>query len=262
MTLRNGMWGTIGIALILSAFFAWLAFDNGRIPIRFTTQQAQEKLDKGVATFNHKQGEKGGPVTIQSIIVKFVNDRAVIDARVTGAKLGLIVATDIHMDALPGYDHGGIILPTVPGTKPQFSNITVTAVEKKNPLLSAKTKALIKGKVTDFLARHDLTDIAESAKDDAKRWITAAAEEAIVHFLAHHPVYTLEHNTKEIIARAALEDIKVIGNELTFTLSITQLGLSILWAGVLMLASIGFVIFLFTNPEFGIGIMLLGSLGS
>ncbi|MBI4067867.1 hypothetical protein HY413_00475 [Candidatus Kaiserbacteria bacterium] len=157
------------------------------------------------------------------------------------------------------YRSGGFyFLPTAPL---DFKNVKVEKVRDGTGFFS-KTRELLKKKAEEFAIEHGWEDGLKTFKAEFQEWLLAVAEKGIARALTTHPIYTLKNDLKGIAISAVLEKVEMSDDKLVVTLSLVQFGYTILISVLFLLLVFGMAAFLFTNPEWGLAIVAIDSIGS
>jgi hypothetical protein len=234
-------WPTIIGLMVTAVVVAWFAYNGGTIPIEFTEQEAQERLDAALA----KRAE-GDPkiLKIDSAIIHFIDNKLEIDGSVTGEWKNRVVHADIHGIGTPEYRGGSIYF--LPSETVTFSNLTIEKRKEGDggPVFFSRTMDALKKRTSQFIEEHDLTDLTEAFKADLKDWLVASAEKVVTEVLSRHSIYTVKNTPKGIVIKAVLEKVTIAGNKVIATLSFAQLGYTIIVALLLAILGIGLIAFL------------------
>ncbi len=234
----------LGTALgffLAAALIAWFAINGGTYTIVITQQEAQQQMDVALA----KRALENPKLAVSDATVAFVDDHLILDAHVMGFFLNRVTATDIHITGSPNYRSGSFYF--YPNTPIEFNN---TKISKTTTLpLNSKWEEDLRMRLHRFAEKHDLEDLTNTFKKNFTKWASTEASPIMIAFLDRHPVYTMKNDYKGLAVRAIVSKVQVVDSTLHVTLSVSQLGYSILLALVCICVT-GFLLFaLFNNPE-------------
>ena len=260
MTKRTSLWWLMAILLLVGGLLVWFAYNGGTYTIVVTQEEAQAKLDEQLARFAAQTPKPKHleHVVFESARVQFVDGTVVLDATISDTLVRLgnrMIRADVHATGGVEYRDGALYVH--PTSVPQFTNVFIT---KEGAQVSsfAHTKQLLQEKVREFAEKHGWEEIGQTFMAEFTVWRDEHALKALSTVFDHHPVYTLKNTSTQLVVRAVLDKVEVVGDTLHVTLSVVQFGYSLFFALACGLIAVGLLGILIMNPELGLTFMLLG----
>jgi hypothetical protein len=223
--------------LIVAAPFAWLAYNGGVYRVEITEQEAQQRID---AALRQRAADESKNIDVESVDVRFADNRIRIAARVAARFKGRTVAADVAGVGEPIYRDGALYFhPTSPLG---FSEVSIEKADgaAKFP---GRTVERLKEKAERFAAEHGLGDVVEAARAEFRQWAGAAAQKTLERAFASRPIYVLKDNAKGLVIKAVLEKVEVVGDRLKITLSLVQLGYAMAISALCLLGAVVLAVF-------------------
>jgi len=244
MTKRKWAWvGICAMILFVAAGTLWSVY--GKTEIVMTRAELQAKIDDKM------------PFTTKNGVV--VSD---VKLDLSGGEIGISLAANADkfgtkFDAA-GKTRGNLRYDNLKGSfYCRNSELELTRLKADEQSISDKVNGLINKWVDSpkILANKD--EISGKAAEVATGLVLKGAE----FTLERIPVYTLPSDFKGNIARMFLKDVEVKGDTIVAHLSFWQFTKMLFFYGFVLIVSVVLAIGLMMNPEWGIPILLLGSLG-
>ena len=260
MMKRTSLWWLVAILLLVGGLLVWFAYNGGTYTIVVTQEEAQAKLDEQLARFAAQTPKPKHleHVVFESARVQFVDGTVVLDATISDTLVRLgnrMIRADVHATGGVEYRDGALYVR--PTSMPQFTNVFMTK-EGAQASSFAHTKQLVKEKIREFAEKHGWEEIGQTFIADFKAWRDEHALKALSTLLDHHPVYTLKDTSTQLVVRAVLDKVEVVGDTLHVTLSVVQFGYLLFWAFGFVVAAVVLWGILIAYPELGLPFMLLG----
>lgn len=240
MNKRKLAWGAIAIALVISVIgAAWTFF--GVDEIAMTQAEVQAKIDAKLPYTSPNGVQVSG-----------------VNLDLSGDKIGLTVhsqAERFHMRFdIDAATRGTLVFNVAEGAF-YFHPDTLKVIDAKADDVSVGTKV---GTMLDKLR------ISSTDKAQIMSVAEGLAQSAIQHsaelWLDHMPVYKLPHTGKGYVVRAFLKDVTVKDGKIIAHLSLWQFTKTVALFMLALAASIGLAVALIANPEWGLAILVLGSI--
>jgi hypothetical protein len=239
-----------GALLIAAPLIAFYAYFGGTYTYHMNTTEAQQRLDAML-----KRNQKDPKVVFEDAKIRFERDLLVIDGTAHALALRRTFMADVHAEGRPDYRGGSFYFK--PDSTPRFTNIKMEKVEGRGGFFKN-----FREKGREWIAKHGYEDLVEEFKADFNAWVKERGEAAIVSLLSSHPLYTLPNDAKGYFAQAVLEKFEVVGDQLHITISLKAFAWTIFLAISVAVLSVGIIIFLLRNPEFGIALVEVASVAA
>jgi hypothetical protein len=233
MTKRKWAWtATIAAAIIAVAGACWSVF--GVHEISMSQADIQTKIDEKMPA-----SQKG--VTISN---------AKIDLSAT-TKFNTEYRMNTATRGTLRYDHSRGAFYFVP------EELKVSDIQANGASVAEKVGGFIDKWVDSKKIQDNKAELAAKAEDIAQGLVQKTAASV----LERVPVYKLKDDFKGYVVRAVLSDVEVKDGHVIAHLSLWQLTKTVLVFAFAFVVAIGFMVALIANPEWGIPLLLIGSIG-
>ncbi|MCA9805468.1 MAG: hypothetical protein KC777_26035 [Cyanobacteria bacterium HKST-UBA02] len=245
MTKRKLAWGAIIVALLISAIgFSWTFF--GIHEVTMTQAELQAKID---ARMPHTT--KSG-VTVDNVRLDLSNDKIGISMDARATKLGTSYSMSGATTGTLTYNgHEGSFY-FVPDT------LQITNLQADGGSVGDKVGSFIDKWVDSKKINDNKSEIMAKAEEMAQSLAQKSAETV----LSRVPVYTLPDDFKGNVVRVFLKDVEVKNGTVIAHLSLWQFTKMVIFYSFVLVISVVLAIGLMLNPEWGLALLFLGSLGS
>lgn len=240
------IWAWLGIAvlvLFVAAGSLWSIY--GKTEIVMTKQELQEKIDAKLPF------ETGKGVTFSDVDLDLSDNQIGLKVEASGEKLGLQFDTAGRTRGNLRYDNLKGSFYFVP------SELELTSLKTDGESVADRVNGLIEKWVDSPKVLANKDELSGKAAEMATGLVLKGAE----FTLERIPVYTLPDDIKGNVARMFLKDVEVKGDTIVAHLSFLQFTKMLLLYGFVLVLSIGLAAALIMNPEWGVAIAVMGSLG-
>lgn len=245
MTKRKIAWGVIVVAFLFGiAGVAWNVF--GLHDVKMTQQEIQQRIDlKMPHTTKHG-------VTVSSVQLDLTGDKIglIIEASATKLKTNFVIKAETH---------GTLTYSNLDGTfhfKPDV--LKVLDVRTNGESVATRFNRFVDKWVDSPKILENKDELAAMVSD----LVNDAVHKSAVIALERVPVYKMPDTFKGQIARMFLKDVEVKQQTIIAHLSFWQFTKILILYGFVIVLAIGFTIALLACPEWGIPLLIIGSIGS
>jgi len=243
MTKRKWAWtATIAAVLLATAGVCWSVI--GVHEISMSQTEIQAKIDEKMPA-----SQKG--VTITDAKIDLSGDKLGLTFSAATTKLNTEYRMNTATRGTLRYDHSRGAFYFVP------EELKISGIQANGASVAQKVGGFIDKWVDSKKIQDNKAELAARAEDIAQSLVQKSAAAV----LDHVPVYKLKDDFKGYVVRAVLSDVEIKDGHVIAHLSLWQLTKTVLVFAIAFVAAIGFMIALVANPEWGIPLMLLGSIG-
>jgi hypothetical protein len=246
MTRRNLMWTGVIFLVLLAMIGLWTVYGTHRISLTEADVQdrIQRQLDKdfpikGAARLLVKT------VRLQGATVNIQDGRVIALVDVEGVlRTNKKFTLTAYAVGVPTYIAGEFYF------KPDRIAVQKFAYEGSTPteMFSRFSQRF----VTSDKTRQAVEDYAPKVEE----WMTAIAQNAVVHSLEKRPVYRPKDDVKGLLIKASLDSVTVDQNRIVITFSLWQLTLTVLLGVICLIAALGLGLALIRHPVLGAALIL------
>lgn len=243
MNKRKWAWtAAIAAAVLAVAGVCWTMF--GVTEISMSQAEIQTKIDEKMPTT-----QKG--VTISGAKIDLSSDKLGLTFNAATTKFNTEYRMNTATRGTLRYDHARGAFFFVP------EELKISDIQANGASVAQKVGGFIDKWVDSKKIQDNKSELAAKAEEIAQGLVQKSAAAV----LDHVPVYKLKDDFKGYVVRAVLSDVEIKDGQVIAHLSLWQLTKTVLFFAVAFVAAIGFMIALAANPEWGIPLMLLGSIG-
>ncbi len=242
MNKRKWAWTATIVTLVIAiAGIAWTFF--GVHEISMSQASIQAKIDEKMPTT-----QKG--VTISGVKLDLADDKInlSLDAAATKFKTEYRMHTSTRGTLRFDHSRGAFYF--------QPETLKITDLQANGANVADKVGSFIDKWVDSKKINEHKAELAAKAEEVAQSLVQKSAETV----LERVPVYTLKNDFKGYVVRAVLESVEVKDGNVIAHLSLWQLTKTVAAFGLALIAAIGFMIALATNPEWGVPLLIIGSI--
>ena len=243
MTKRKWAWtATIAAAIIAVAGVCWSVF--GVHEISMSQADIQTKIDEKMPA-----SQKG--VTISNAKIDLSGDKLGLTFNAATTKFNTEYRMNTATRGTLRYDHSRGAFYFVP------EELKVSDIQANGASVAEKVGGFIDKWVDSKKIQDNKAELAAKAEDIAQGLVQKTAASV----LERVPVYKLKDDFKGYVVRAVLSDVEVKDGHVIAHLSLWQLTKTVLVFAFALVIAIGFMVALIANPEWGIPLLLIGSIG-
>jgi hypothetical protein len=243
MSKRKLAWvAAIAVTLVAVVGIGWSVF--GVDQISMSQADIQARIDEKMPVT-----KKG--VTISGVKLDLTDDKInlALDASTTKFKTEYSMHTTTR--GTLRYDHGRAAFYFQP------EELKITELKANGSNVADKVGGFIDKWVDSKKIQDNKAELAAKAEEVAQSLVQKSAETV----LEHVAVYKIKDDFKGYIVRAVLTDVEVKDGNVIAHLSLWQLTKTVAVFFVTLLLAIGMMIALIANPEWGIPLLIIGSIG-
>ncbi len=243
MTKRKLAWlAAIAVTLVAVVGIGWSVF--GVDQISMSQADIQARIDEKMPVT-----KKG--VTVSGVKLDLTDDKInlALDASTTKFKTEYSMHTTTR--GTLRYDHGRAAFYFQP------EELKITELKANGSNVADKVGGFIDKWVDSKKIQDNKAELAAKAEEVAQSLVQKSAEAV----LEHVAVYKINNDFKGYIVRAVLTDVEVKNGNVIAHLSLWQLTKTVAVFFITLLIAIGMMIALIANPEWGIPLLIIGSIG-